>query len=220
MHQFVLTHCTNVLYTHCTLHPVSWPNPRFCSRYMHLTCKTYNVKFIPCFWPPGGPREAMDTSDLNHWWVSCQIYINPQVKVASFPGPAQLSIACSMVKWEEPGIFSRVSMTQSVKGKNLPNEQAAFRIFSTDYTLNTRCVRQSPPASYVRVVSYLVLWLFLLFWAQCTHTQLKYWKWRKAGWGLGMRLLHGGIMHSHVLKACQSHIKQNSKHSSIIKFGY
>jgi len=26
-----------------------------------------------------------------------------------------------------------------------------IRVFSTDYTLNTRCVRQSPPTSYIRV---------------------------------------------------------------------
>ena len=31
--------------------------------------------------------------------------------IASFPGPAQLSIASSMEKQGEPGIFSRVSMT-------------------------------------------------------------------------------------------------------------
>ena len=36
------------------------------------------------------------------------------------------------------------------------------------------CVWQSPPGSYIHVcvVSYLVPWLFLLFWAQCTHAQL------------------------------------------------
>ena len=50
-------------------------------------------------------------------------------------------------------------------------EQAAFCVFSTDYTLNAQCARQSPPASQIRVVSYLVPWLFLLFWAQCTHAQ-------------------------------------------------
>ena len=38
--------------------------------------------------------------------------------------------------------------------------------------LNAWCVRQLPPASYVRVVSYLVPWFFLLFWAQCAHAQL------------------------------------------------
>ena len=33
------------------------------------------------------------------------------VLVASFPGPAQLSVACSMKKQGKPGIFSHVSMT-------------------------------------------------------------------------------------------------------------
>ena len=31
--------------------------------------------------------------------------------IASFPGPAQLSVACSIEKQGEPGIFSHVSMT-------------------------------------------------------------------------------------------------------------
>ena len=33
------------------------------------------------------------------------------VEVASFPGPAQLSVTCSMEKRGEPGIFSHMSMT-------------------------------------------------------------------------------------------------------------
>ena len=36
----------------------------------------------------------------------------------SFPGPAQLSIACSAEKWGDPGIFSHMNMMQS---ENLPN---------------------------------------------------------------------------------------------------
>ena len=70
-------------------------------------------------------------------------------KLASYPSPAQLSVACNTEKWAEPGIFSHVSMTQSENCKNLLSymQQAAFRIFSTDYVLNAWCVRQSPPAS-------------------------------------------------------------------------
>ena len=33
------------------------------------------------------------------------------LSLASFPGPAQLSVACSTEKRGEPGIFSHVSMT-------------------------------------------------------------------------------------------------------------
>ena len=47
-----------------------------------------------------------------------------------------------------------------------------FRVFSTDYMLNTWCVRQLPPARQIHVVTYLVPWLFSLFWAQCAHAQL------------------------------------------------
>ena len=50
-------------------------------------------------------------------------------------------------------------------------EQVAFHVFAIDYALNAQCVRQSPPASQIRVVSYLVPWLFSLFWAQCAHAQ-------------------------------------------------
>ena len=41
--------------------------------------------------------------------------------LASFLGPAQLSVACSTEKWGEPGIFSHVSMTESASYENLPN---------------------------------------------------------------------------------------------------
>ena len=77
------------------------------------------------------------------------------------------------------------------------------------------------------MLSYLVPWLFLLFWVQCTHAQLNpfyhpfypdvthmredtrpsptlpYWKRRKAGRGLGTRLgltiksAHGGVNTNH-----------------------
>ena len=102
-------------------------------------------------------------------------------QIASFPGPAQLSVASSIVKWREAGIFS------------------------PDYMLNVRCV--------TRVVSYLLTWLFPLFWVQCAHAQLNpsflsltslTWEkipgplplyhtgsnGKKAGWGLGTRLAH------------------------------
>ena len=46
-----------------------------------------------------------------------------------------------------------------------------LRVFAIDYALNAQCVRQSPPASQIRVVSYLVPWLFSLFWAQYAHAQ-------------------------------------------------
>ena len=98
------------------------------------------------------------------------------------------------------------------KLQNLPNLQAAFRAFSINYALNAQCIRQSPPTSQICVVSYLVPWLFSLFWAQCAHAQsnpfyhpfypdvthvrkdtrpspaLPYCKRRKAGRGLGTRL--------------------------------
>ena len=52
------------------------------------------------------------------------VFNPPGYEVASFPGPAQLSIACSAEKRGEPGIFSHMSMTEN--GKNFQNKQAAF----------------------------------------------------------------------------------------------
>ena len=43
---------------------------------------------------------------------------------------------------------------------------------STDYMLNARYIRQSPSISQKRAVSYLLRWLFLVFWALRTHGQL------------------------------------------------
>ena len=37
------------------------------------------------------------------------LFSSENCNVASFPGPAQLSVACSTEKREEPGIFSHVS---------------------------------------------------------------------------------------------------------------
>ena len=96
-----------------------------------------------------------------------------------------------------------LSWREHVIGKCFTTNGLHFANCSTDYMLNARCIRQSPSTSLIRVVSYLVRWLFLLFWA---HAQLNhlfypdithvtrpspafpYWKRRKAGQGLGMRL--------------------------------
>jgi len=42
---------------------------------------------------------------------SYMLILQPTSAIASFPGPAQLSVACSKVKQGEPGISSHVSMT-------------------------------------------------------------------------------------------------------------
>ena len=76
------------------------------------------------------------------------------------------------------------------------------------------------------MVSYLVPWLFLLFWAQCTHAQsnpfyhpfypdvthvrkdtrpspaLPYWKRQKAGWGLDTRLFHAANLSVEHCEGC------------------
>ena len=68
--------------------------------------------------------------------------------------------------WGCTGLKTRVTISDILSAlyENL-------RVFAIDYALNAQCVRQSPPASQIRVVSYLVPWLFSLFWAQCAHAQ-------------------------------------------------
>ena len=90
-------------------------------------------------------------------------------RLASFSDPAQLSVTFSMVKLGEPGIFSPEYDVHVVRKwwKFAELTGCVSGIFNQ---LHAQCsVRQSPPASYVHVVSYLVLWLFLLFWAKCVH---------------------------------------------------
>ena len=45
------------------------------------------------------------------------------------------------------------------------------RIFNRLHAQRSVC-KTIASASYIRVVSYLVSWLFSLFWAQCAHAQL------------------------------------------------
>ena len=91
------------------------------------------------------------------------------IYIAAFTGPTQLSVVCSSERQGEPGIFIHVSMTQL---EICRTNRVCFMYYSTDYTLNTWCVQHSPPTSQISVVSYLVPWLCLLFWAQRTHAQL------------------------------------------------
>ena len=70
-----------------------------------------------------------------------------------------------------------------------------------------------PPVSQICVVSYFVPWLFSLFWAQCAHAQsnphvrkdtrpspaLPYCKRRKAGRGLGTRLITYHTIPYHII---------------------
>ena len=64
----------------------------------------YPVKWVQycCMGTPIWERWEQD-------WMRPQVILSRCI-IASFPGPAQLSVACSMEKWGEPGIFSHVSM--------------------------------------------------------------------------------------------------------------
>ena len=56
----------------------------------------------------GGPLSRVNVL-LAHVFAVEDCYYTSTL--ALFPGPTQLSVACSTVKREEPGIFSHVSMT-------------------------------------------------------------------------------------------------------------
>ena len=72
---------------------------------------TYNTIFVG--------NQTFECIIVSFGFLSCKfcvclLYRPPSsqgVLVASFPGPAQLSVAFSTVKRGEPGIFSHVSMT-------------------------------------------------------------------------------------------------------------
>ena len=74
--------------------------------------------------------------------------------LASFPGPAQLFSDCGTEIQGKPGIFFSREHDKIRKWQNLQNIVC--------FQLTTWCVRQSPPAGQIHVVSYLVPWLFFL----------------------------------------------------------
>ena len=87
---------------------------------------------------------------MNGTWIPCvsSTHISYMSILSHFtvwnsldPRPLQLSITCNTKNWGEPGIFSQVSVTYIIRnGENLPNKQALFCVFSTDYTFNSRSV--------------------------------------------------------------------------------
>ena len=64
-----------------------------------------------------------------------------QRKLASFPGPAQLFVACSTEKRGEPGMFPHVSITVIDKRPKFSERKSEV----TDYTFNAWCVCDSRP---------------------------------------------------------------------------
>ena len=87
-------------------------------------------------------------------------FIQQYVSLASRPRPAFCLF--STVKREEPGIFSHVRWRNWQMAKTCRTNRQCFLYCSTEYMLNTLCVRQSPPTSYIRVVNYLVPRLFFV----------------------------------------------------------
>ena len=69
------------------------------------------------------------------------------ITLASFPGSAQLSVTCSMVKQGEPGIFFTWAWRNQKIVKICRTNRLHFMYCSTNYTHNARCVRQLPPTS-------------------------------------------------------------------------
>ena len=79
--------------------------------------------------------------------------------IASFPGPTQLSVACSTEKQGEPGIFSHEH--DIINGENFQNIQLRFAYCSTNYTLNARCIRQLSTDMCGKLPSMLALFAVL-----------------------------------------------------------
>jgi len=64
--------------------------------------------------------------EVNHFPPAAFVEIVCSFQIASFPGPAQLFITCSMEKWEEPGIFSHGE--HDIINKWQKKEKAKFHI--------------------------------------------------------------------------------------------
>ena len=88
--------------------------------------------------------------------------------IASFPGPTQLFVTCSTEKQGEPGIFSHEH--DIMNGENFFRTNSCALCIVQPTTRSTLGVYDNCPL--ICVVSYLLRWLFLLFWALCTHAQL------------------------------------------------
>ena len=96
----------------------------------------------------------VDVSQSYHCWsiFSMPTLINLELfiyimQLASYPGPAQLSVTCSTEKWGEPGIFSHGRWHNRKVMKICRTNRVHFAYYSTDYTLNAWYVWQSPPTS-------------------------------------------------------------------------
>ena len=132
-----------------SLHGVPRPHPAFKSHAVHKVGTAWHKVSTSLQWPAlhyrtGNLYRCTDFWDsYAHIWTAkvfsikhqrvyltapCGDYSNITgslhshgLSIASYPGPAQLSVACSTEKQGETGIFSHVNMTQSENGKNLPN---------------------------------------------------------------------------------------------------
>ena len=88
-----------------------------------------------------GTRLPLHSQQDTHWGILLLIWSAKQL--ASFPGPAQLSVASSTKKRGEPGIF--LTWADVIRNRKMAKKH--FACSSTDYTLNARYIWQSPSAS-------------------------------------------------------------------------
>ena len=66
--------------------------------------------------PMGKPLKHFNKVDtLGFEKMLYRLLLNDYYGLASFPGPAQLSVACSTVKRGEPGIFSHVNKKMTTR---------------------------------------------------------------------------------------------------------
>ena len=108
-----------------------------------------------------------------HIYISFNLQAEVLKNCSLVPRPSKLSVTCCMKKWREPATFF-LDEHNIIRKWQKVNKHAGCvsRIVQIHCTVKTWCEQQSLLASSICVVSYQDPWLFLLFWAQCTHTQL------------------------------------------------
>ena len=104
LHKFVHEQSTNHFQMLSLMHGRYLPGPSWSVRSSHLVSAS-------CAIHPRGMTGSCQPQQSELQLVTQQEILQPHTQaIASFPGPAQLFVACSMEKRGEPGIFSHVSM--------------------------------------------------------------------------------------------------------------
>ena len=150
------------------------PQARILARSAQMQCWSHKnlMAYLLCSgWLCRTSRPAFVQGTVIHWLfmqyrctviVAC--YSNyMRLEPRSYVPPSFLSFAVQKCDYSEHKVIGKWQVYMYVKLTGCA--------LCINYMLNTWCVWLSHPVSWIRVVSFLVPWLFLLIWVPCTHAQ-------------------------------------------------